>query len=262
MIASQGHNCFQAGRSGVFFTEVLMDLSNVLHACHVAGLKLTHVKGLVALAHDELAGRLGLRPWGEIPWDAQPAPVPSSAGGVAVCRTVRCYGSLPTNYHQDSEEEAAYQRRSIRRLRTQFGFHLELYGRDYRGFHLSSVARSQSLIAAERSFVPHEKEVDTALVASLFRNCCWAKRTAPSGVLVVSGDLDLAPGIRMVRRCRPDIIIAVAAFDHNLAREYRNTRLTGQPPIILNRYLAIAEHGAVRMPDQSVTMGTFQQANS
>lgn len=221
--------------NSVFVVEALVDHPNVTKGCRRAGGQLADVGRIVEAAVRAFAQRLGKTVIdGNGTHRRETTLEPHEL--VIICQRVVCFKSRIVNVHPDDEALLGREEASLASLARLRNVEVIAVPIDFRGHHYRAGRRLASPSRSERVFQPVEKGVDVALASHLVQRCLAPDR--PDGVLLMSGDADFLPAIQQVVRLEPPVVVMVAAFKHSLSSVYRDTAVTGHPPIILDEVLA------------------------
>jgi len=228
--------------NAMFTQEAFLDLSNVVLGAQGAGISNPDVMRIVEAAVHEFAQRLGMAV-ADGDGTRRGAAAATPQRPTVVCRRVFCFTTQAVNVHPDDQALAVRDEAMITSLAQLPGVEVRAVPLDFHGYHLRAGRRLAAPTGAERTFRPVEKGVDVALASHLLKRCMSSDR--PDGVLLVSGDADFAPVIQEVVRLKPPVVVMVASFADSLSAVYRNTAITGYPPIVLD------EHEKARCVDRN-----------
>lgn len=221
----------------LFLVEIFIDLANVEHDLEDMGYRRAHYGKLVDIVLREYAHRLSMAavraPSSQWKMDIlRTTGVPAAA-----CQAVWCVASVPDNFNPEDTALVERRRSFLRSLHFKYGFHVEEVPCDFCGYHILKEARKNSSTKKERDWERKEKGVDMALGVRLTERCLSVER--PDGIVVVSGDADIAPAVSAAIRNCPGSQVMVASFSSKLAPVYRSNSgwYSWQwPPIILDAF--------------------------
>lgn len=232
--AANAGNAPTATSNDTFMQEAFLDLSNVELGAQGAGIFNMDVMRVVEAAVHEFAQRLGMAV-ADGDGTRRGAAAATPQGPTVVCRRVFCFTTQAVNVHPDDQAFAVRDEALITSLAQLPGVEVRAVPLDFHGHHLRAGRRLAAPTRAERTFRPVEKGVDVALASHLVKRCLASDR--PDGVMLVSGDADFAPAIQQVVRLKPPVVVMVASFADSLSAAYRDTALTGYPPIVLDEHV-------------------------
>ena len=223
----------------VFTVEAVYDYAYVQHSARRLGWRHPPHDLLLRGAVEHFARRLGGTAEIACGRETRGTAVPAECKPRVVCRRVWCVVSDPVNVHPADKDRLRRQRKWMADLGRRFGFTMLPVSVDWHGFHLSEEDRRNSTSETERQWVPEDKGTDVTMALHLQRRA--EAPDHPDGLLMVTGDADVAPALQQIQKLGLAVRVTVAGFEHSLSRVYMRNSPVGYAwqggPIILDSYL-------------------------
>jgi len=223
----------------VFTVEAVYDYAYVQHSARRLGCRHPPHDLFVRGAMEHFARRLGGAAESGCGPGTRGTAVPAECKPRVVCRRVWCVVSDPVNVHPADKGRLRRQRKWLADLGRRFGFTMLPVSVDWHGFHLSEEDRRNSTSETERQWKPEDKGTDVTMALHLQRRA--EAPDHPDGLLMVTGDADVAPALQQIQKLGLAVRVVVAGFEHSLSRVYMRNSPVGYAwqggPIILDSYL-------------------------